>query len=69
MANPDFEILGITHLLKRAADLAELGLLVGRLPTCNDCADVKCKYRPEWGRPVRYNCPLYVKGDKKNAAD
>ena len=65
MADHDFEILSIAHLLKRVADLVELGLLVARLPTCNDCAVVNCKYRPEWARPVRYNCPLYVKEDEK----
>ena len=27
---------------------------------CNNCARVlTCKYVPEWGEPVRYNCPHY----------
>lgn len=31
-------------------------------PTCNTCAIVHtCKYTPDWGAPVRYNCPHYVK--------
>ena len=30
--------------------------------TCNTCAIVHtCKYAPDWGAPVRYNCPHYVK--------
>ena len=33
---------------------------------CNSCCNKNCKYRPEWGTMVRYNCPFYVeikKGD------
>lgn len=31
-------------------------------PTCNTCAIINtCKYAPDWGEPVRYNCPHYVK--------
>lgn len=29
---------------------------------CNDCECSKgCTYKPEWGKPVRYNCPFYVR--------
>lgn len=28
--------------------------------SCNSCGRAKtCKYVPEWGQPVRYNCPFY----------
>lgn len=35
-----------------------------RLPNCNDCAICgTCEYRPMWGRPMRYNCPLFERRD------
>lgn len=29
-----------------------------QLPNCNDCEIKDCQYRPEWGEPIRYNCPF-----------
>lgn len=36
------------------------------LPQCCDCKKYReCEYRPEWGKPTRYNCPLFEKdGDE-----
>lgn len=32
---------------------------------CNDCMLAKsCKYLPEPGQMVRYNCPFYERGDQ-----
>ena len=31
------------------------------LPSCNDCANTNCGYKPEWGESVRFNCPLHRK--------
>ena len=32
---------------------------------CNNCAkQTTCKYVPEWGEPVRYNCPHYEMEEK-----
>lgn len=28
-------------------------------PDCNDCADLKCQYRPKPGEVTRFNCPLW----------
>lgn len=29
-------------------------------PNCNDCGTQKeCEYRPKWGTPVVYGCPLW----------
>ncbi len=34
---------------------------ISNLANCNDCGAVKkCQYKPKWGEPVRYNCPLWV---------
>jgi hypothetical protein len=34
--------------------------------SCNDCGVVEtCEYRPEWGKPVRWNCPHW-KGVNRN---
>jgi len=45
-------------------DYAGLGIAVSKLNDCNNCgARRNCKYVPEWGGPVRFNCPLW-KGEK-----
>lgn len=32
---------------------------------CNECAIQKmCNVRPEWGEQVRYNCPMFVRGEQ-----
>lgn len=36
-----------------------------KMPTCNDCIRKNCKYRPEFGDPVRYNCPHHMEGDSE----
>ena len=43
-------------LLKRILDLGY----------CNNCEMLNspCRYAPEWGEPVRYNCPFYSKEEK-----
>ena len=33
--------------------------LIQELGDCNTCGVKDCKYRPAWGKPVRYNCPHY----------
>ncbi len=49
------------------ADTLQFAAEVLQMPSCNDCADVlECQVAPAWGKPVRYNCPLWRgKGDKK----
>ena len=43
-------------LLKRILDLGD----------CNECAIQKmCNVRPEWGEQGRYNCPMFVRGEKE----
>lgn len=33
---------------------------------CNNCAIQKmCNVRPEWGGQVRYNCPMFVRGEQE----
>ena len=26
---------------------------------CNSCGNKSCEWRPEWGEPLRWNCPHY----------
>jgi len=34
--------------------------------SCNDCGVVEtCEYRPEWGKPVRWNCPHWERGEQE----
>lgn len=49
------------------ADTLQFAAEVLQMPSCHDCADVReCQVAPGWGKPVRYNCPLWRgKGDKK----
>ena len=49
------------------ADMLQCAAEIIQLHSCNDCADVlECQSCPDWGKPVRYNCPLWRgKGDKK----
>jgi len=37
--------------------------LINSLPSCNDCANRDCGFRPELGKTVRYNCPLFLEGE------
>ena len=32
---------------------------IQELGDCNTCGSKDCQYRPELGKPVRYNCPHY----------
>lgn len=56
----------IADTLRYIADcMSELDMIL-KLQNCNDCAMLgACNKMPEWGRPVRYNCPLWVKNETK----
>jgi len=55
----------ISDMAKDAADAIDSQQafidLIGTLPTCNECGDKSCSYRPGLGQTVRYNCPLFNK--------
>lgn len=51
------------------ADALALVRQIRDMPNCNSCGVKGCKFRPEWGMPVRYNCPLYAEGDKGDKDD
>lgn len=49
--------------LKFIIDALEFTQEMRGVHNCNDCEVVeKCEYRPEWGKPVRWNCPHWEKG-------
>jgi len=62
MITPTFQIR-ISDMAKDAADAIDNQQvfidLIGTLPTCNECGDKQCSYRPGLGQTVRYNCPLF----------
>jgi hypothetical protein len=59
----------ISDMAKDAADTIEslkaFVDLIGSLTTCNDCHRKLCEHKPQWGKTVRYNCPLYLNGEKQ----
>lgn len=46
-------------LRQLAEDLCQLGYAVSTHGNCNNCKAKDCKYRPDWGDSVRWNCPLW----------
>lgn len=45
---------------KRVENLEYLKV-INDYPTCNDCAvQNKCKFAPQWAKPVVYNCPFHI---------
>ena len=71
IVTPTFEIC-ISDMAKDAADaidtLQVFVACIGLLPTCNECANKDCGYRPGWGDTVRYNCPHYIHPHEKGVA-
>lgn len=52
----------ISSALRYIADMIEFSESVRDMPNCNTCKKStlgECSYRPDWGKPVRYNCPLH----------
>ena len=54
----------ISHIIA-ICDLARIGARVIKHTNCNTCKNKDCRYRPECGDPVRWNCPLWEGGDGK----
>lgn len=51
------------RILHHVADYLEYAIRVMKLPDCNTCGKRDgCEHRPDWGDPVRINCPLYEEG-------
>lgn len=52
----------INHL-KYVIDAIDFYERMKKSHSCNDCGAMEeCEYRPEWGSPVRWNCPHWEKG-------
>ena len=63
MSKIDHDREELILLIYSICDYARLGYKVSTYDNCNNCKDKECKYRPEWGDSVRWNCPLW-KGDE-----
>lgn len=56
----------VIRILYSILDYARLGYIVSTYDSCNNCGDKECKYKPKWGGPVRWNCPLWVAERKES---
>lgn len=59
--NDDFRRMKIiADNLAYVADALKTLDEIMHLPDCNECGKKwECKYVPDWGSPVRFNCPLF----------
>lgn len=55
----------LIRLIISICDYARLGYNVSTHNNCNNCADKQCIYKPELGKPVRWNCPLWKECEQK----
>lgn len=60
MSRQDEDIKDLILDLFTLFDYARLGMKVSTYNSCNTCKDKECKYRPDWGDSVRWNCPLWT---------
>lgn len=58
----------LIRLIISICDYARLGYKVSTYNNCNNCKAKDCKYRPNWGDFVRWNCPLW-KGEQDEQND
>lgn len=47
------------RMLIYVADCIRYTQSVQSYDNCNNCGKKGCEYRPEWGKQVRINCPLW----------
>lgn len=57
------QVAQVAGILRYIADSVEFREEMKHVHTCNDCGQpLGCMYRPEWGHPVRWNCPHWKEG-------
>lgn len=54
----------LIRLILSICDYARFGYNISTYDNCNNCRVKDCEYKPEWGRTVRYNCPLWKRADE-----
>jgi hypothetical protein len=59
MSKTDKNLEDLIQGIYLLCDYARLGYSITHQNSCNDCKLRDCKYRPEYGTPVRWNCPLW----------
>lgn len=59
MSRKDDDREKLIQLVTSNCDYARLGYNISTQNNCNTCKDRSCKYRPDLGDPVRWNCPLW----------
>lgn len=64
MSRFDVEREDLIGLIRSICNYAELGYNISTHNNCNTCKDKECKYRPDLGKSVRWNCALW-KGEQE----
>lgn len=59
MSRKDQDREELIQLIISICDYARLGYNISTFGNCNNCGEEECKYKPEWGGIVRWNCPLW----------
>ena len=61
MSQQDRDLEDLIRLMYSTLDYARLGMEVSAYNNCNTCGIIKaCKFAPEYGKAVRWNCPLWT---------
>ena len=56
----DISAEALAKALHYLGDCVRFTEMMSKQHCCNSCGKMKtCKYRPEWGKPTRINCPLW----------
>ncbi len=58
MSRLDQDREDLIRLIISICDYARLGYKVSTYKNCNNCGRKECQFKPDWGKDVRWNCPL-----------
>ena len=49
----------IAGIFYQAGDIIKSWERIMSLPNCNYCGRDNCRFKPDWGDTVRFNCPIW----------
>lgn len=59
MSQLDIDREDLIRLIISICDYARLGSAISTYNNCNNCGKRRCEYKPQAGKMVRWNCPLW----------
>lgn len=59
MSRMDRDAEDFAKMLIYVADCIRYTQNVQSYNNCNNCGKKNCEYKPDWGKQVRINCPLW----------